>query len=174
MKNFKTFLKHHLKASYISGTKISEQTFTGIYRYLLSKLSENSVLGCQEMVQCKCLILSELRFFKRVRFSKRNCMVKWVIFFDSFCWLWDFPPENLKLVDKPFPFLVQIFFGGEGDCIRAFQSTMVDDIFIQPPHHEKVSYDPDWKTSFFCAVLRSVNVSDELLMKVVQYHYLLV
>ena len=121
MKNFKTFLKHHLKASYISGTKISEQTFTGIYRHLLSKLSENSVLGCQEMVQCKCLILSELRFFKRVRFSKRNCMVKWVIFFDSFCWLWDFPPENLKLVDKPFSFLVQIFFeGGRGIVLGHF------------------------------------------------------
>ena len=151
MKDFKTFLKHHLKASDISGTKISEQTFTGIYRHLLSKFSENAVLGCQESVQCKCLILSELRSFKRVRFSERNCMVKWVIFFDSFWWPWDFPPEDLKLVDQLFFFGPNFFLVPEwgGDCIRTFQSTMVADIFIQPPHHKKASYDTDWKLYFF-------------------------
>ena len=40
---------------------------------------------------------SELRFVKWVRFFERNCIVKWVIFFASFCWLWDFLLENLKL-----------------------------------------------------------------------------
>ena len=31
---------------------------------------------------------------------ERNCIVKWVIFSVSFCWLWDFLLENLKLKDK--------------------------------------------------------------------------
>ena len=31
---------------------------------------------------------------------ERNCIVKWVIFFASFCWLWDFVLENPKLTDK--------------------------------------------------------------------------
>ena len=34
---------------------------------------------------------------KFLRFFGRNCIVKWVIFFASFCWLWDFLLENLKL-----------------------------------------------------------------------------
>ena len=28
---------------------------------------------------------------------ERNCIVKWKIFFGSFCWLWDFLLKNLKL-----------------------------------------------------------------------------
>ena len=40
---------------------------------------------------------NELRFIKWVRFFERNCIVKWVIFFGSFCWLWDFLLNNLKL-----------------------------------------------------------------------------
>ena len=40
---------------------------------------------------------SKLRFLKRVRFFERNCIVKWVIFFASFCLLWDFLLENLYL-----------------------------------------------------------------------------
>ena len=31
-----------------------------------------------------------LRFVKGVRFFERNCIVKWVIFFGRFCWLWHF------------------------------------------------------------------------------------
>ena len=38
-----------------------------------------------------------LRFIKWVRFFERNWNVKWVILFVSFCWLWDFLLENLKL-----------------------------------------------------------------------------
>ena len=30
-------------------------------------------------------------------FLERNCIVKWVIFFAGFCWLWDFLLENLKI-----------------------------------------------------------------------------
>ena len=45
-------------------------------------------------------VLKELRFVKWVRLSEQNCIVKWEIFFPSFCWLWYFLPENLKLVDK--------------------------------------------------------------------------
>ena len=34
------------------------------------------------------------------RFFERNFIVKWVISFASFCWLWDFLPKSLKLIDK--------------------------------------------------------------------------
>ena len=34
------------------------------------------------------IMLSELRFVNWVRFFKRNCIVKWVTFVASFCWLW--------------------------------------------------------------------------------------
>ena len=40
---------------------------------------------------------NELRFIKWVRFFERNSIVKWVIFFGSFCGLWDFLLNNLKL-----------------------------------------------------------------------------
>ena len=35
-----------------------------------------------------------------VRFFEWNCIVKWVTFFASFCWLWDFLLENLKFKKK--------------------------------------------------------------------------
>ena len=41
-----------------------------------------------------------MRFIKWVRFFERNCIVKWVIFLGSFCWLWDFLLKNLKLKKK--------------------------------------------------------------------------
>ena len=40
---------------------------------------------------------NELRSVKWVRFFERNCVVKWVIFFASFCWLWEFLLDNLKM-----------------------------------------------------------------------------
>ena len=40
-------------------------------------------------------IVRELRFVKRVRFFERDCIIKWVTFFASFCWLWDFLLEDL-------------------------------------------------------------------------------
>ena len=43
------------------------------------------------------IIFNELRFIKWVRFFERNYIVKWVIFFGSFCWLWHFLLNNLKL-----------------------------------------------------------------------------
>ena len=42
-------------------------------------------------------VISELRFVKWVRFFAWNCIVKWLIFFSSFCWLWCLLLENLKL-----------------------------------------------------------------------------
>ena len=47
--------------------------------------------------------MSALRFVKWVRFFEQKRivkLVKWVIFFASFCWFWDFVLENLKLKDK--------------------------------------------------------------------------
>ena len=45
-------------------------------------------------------IMSELRFVKWARFFEQNCLVKWMIFFATFCWLWEFLPGNLKFKDK--------------------------------------------------------------------------
>ena len=75
MKYFKTFYKsqtaiclkkniqspHQIKNSYVSGTKIFEWRFTGIYRHLLSKCSENAILGHLEMVQRKWFFLAPIR-----------------------------------------------------------------------------------------------------------------
>ena len=47
--------------------------------------------------------MSALRFVKWVWFFEQKRiikLVKWAIFFASFCWFWDFVPENLKLKDK--------------------------------------------------------------------------
>ena len=103
-----------------------------IYRNIQTfafQVLRDAVLGRLERVQCKCffwhqtetcfwlccegiffIMLSVLKFVKWVRFFVRNSIVKW-IFFASFCWLWDFLPENLKLVNK-LHFLVQILFFG--------------------------------------------------------------
>ena len=43
---------------------------------------------------------SELRLIKWGRFFERNCIVKWVNFFASFCWLRDFLLENEKIKKK--------------------------------------------------------------------------
>ena len=45
---------HQIKTFCVSVTKIFERRFTGIYRYLLSKCSENAVFGLPKIVQCKC------------------------------------------------------------------------------------------------------------------------
>ena len=103
----------------MSGTKILLQRCTEIFRHLLSRYFKNAVVERQEMMQCKCFfwyqtekilleklsnekgfwlrcesvlfsMSSELRFLKWVRFFERNCIVKWVIFWASFCWLWGF------------------------------------------------------------------------------------
>ena len=95
-------------------------------RQLLSNCFKNAVLRRQEMAQCKyffwhqtetCLLenlesqkgfwlrcgsilfsmSSELKFIKWMRFFERNCIVKCLIFFVSFCWFRDFLLENLKL-----------------------------------------------------------------------------
>ena len=60
--------------------------------------SRNMVLGV--LWEYNFILLIELRFAKWVSCFKRNCIVKWVIVFVGFCWLQDFLPENLKIVDK--------------------------------------------------------------------------
>ena len=47
MKNCQTFY-------YILWTKVFLRRYTEMYRHLLSKCFKNAVLGCQEIVQCKC------------------------------------------------------------------------------------------------------------------------
>ena len=106
--------------------KIFLRRYIEIYRHLLSKYFKNAVLGRQEMVQCKYFFLTPNRnifarkFVKSGRilavlrehitfnvewvevrkmseFFLSEIVVKCVIFFASFCWLWDFLIENLKL-----------------------------------------------------------------------------
>ena len=43
---------------------------------------------------------SKLRFKEWLRFFDRNCIVKWVISFGSFCWAWEFLLKNMKLKKK--------------------------------------------------------------------------
>ena len=97
--------------------------YTEIYRIFTFKVL--AVLGSHEMVFCKCFLWhraetcllenfysqkgfwlyyesilfsmsSESRSVIWVMFFERNCIVRWAIFFPSFCWLWDFLLENLK------------------------------------------------------------------------------
>ena len=98
------------------------------------------------------IMLSELRFLKWVRFFERSCIVKRVIFFASFCWLWDFLPGNLKLTYELQIWSFESFFSGPNlffwDCLGRFRAfyytnfkiscrrpTMVTDIFTQRPYH---------------------------------------
>ena len=119
------FQPSQIKSYYVFETKIFLVRYTEIYRHLLLKCSKNAVLGRQEMVQCKyffwhktetCLLenlknekgfwlcfgnilfsmSNELSFAKWVRFFEQDCIVKWVIFFATFYWLWDFLLGNLE------------------------------------------------------------------------------
>ena len=116
---------HQIKSYYVFVTNIFLGRFTEIYRHLLSKCFKKVVLWRQEMVQCKCFFLHQTEtfllenlytenffgcvlgayYFQFQRswesqnewcFFDRNCIVKWVIFFTSFYWLWDFLQQNLE------------------------------------------------------------------------------
>ena len=74
--------------------------YTEINGHLLSKCFKNAVLGVKKLWSANVFsntMSSESKFIKWVRFFERNCIVKWVIIFGSFCWLWDFLLKNLKL-----------------------------------------------------------------------------
>ena len=63
-------------------------------------LTPNRYMFAEKFVRSRSTLvsmLSDLRFVKRVRFFEQNCIVKWVIFFDSFSWVCDFLLENLEL-----------------------------------------------------------------------------
>ena len=88
------------------------------------------------------IMFSELWFVKRI-FFEGNLILKWMIFFDSFCWLSDFLLKNLKLRDKLQIWGFELFFGPNfvfwGIVSGRFsqrnfcrRSTMVATIFIQP------------------------------------------
>ena len=121
--NYSAF--HQIKTFYAFGTKVFLRRYTGIYRELSLKCSENVVLGRLEMVLRKYFFLRSARnifagkFVKWVRilavsweyifynverievrkmsrFFERNFIVKWVTCFASFCWFGDFLLHNLK------------------------------------------------------------------------------
>ena len=46
--------RHQIKTYYVSGTNSFLRRYTEIYIHSLSKCLRHAVLGCQEMVQCKC------------------------------------------------------------------------------------------------------------------------
>ena len=52
-------IPNQIKSYYVSGTEIFWRRYTEIYRHLLSKCFENTVLELQEMVQCKCFFSRE-------------------------------------------------------------------------------------------------------------------
>ena len=75
--------------------------------------------------------------------DERNCIIKWVVLFAGLCWLWDFLPENLKVMVKlqiwgfkSFIFLVQmsflgLSFGTYGQmCCRFSFSKRLLEVFI--------------------------------------------
>ena len=45
-------------------------------------------------------IIFNVKWVEARKIVERNCIVKCVIFFANFCWLWDFLLENLKLRKK--------------------------------------------------------------------------
>ena len=116
---------HQIKSYYVSRRNIFIRGCLEIYRHLLSKCFKNAIIGRQERVQCKyffwhqtetCLlenlqsqkdfwllredIIFNVKWVEVCKIVERNCIVKCVIFFANFCWLWDFLLENLKLRKK--------------------------------------------------------------------------
>ena len=101
--------------------KIFLRIHTKIYKVLLSKCFKNAVLGASKNGTVHV-------YWKICKVFEQNCIVKWVIFFASFCWLCNFLLENLKLQKKNKKkqknvkefqiwdfkslYFVQIFFGG--------------------------------------------------------------
>ena len=85
------------------------EVYTNVHTFAFLVL-HNVVSGHLEMVRSNFFLTasrtmflakeSGSRFIKWVKFFERNCIVKWMIFFDSFWWLWDFLSENLKLIEK--------------------------------------------------------------------------
>ena len=88
-------------------------------------------------------------------------IVKWVIFFANFCWIWDFLLEKLKLIDKlPIWGFESYLLSGSNlvfwNCFMASshcnfknlcrRPTMVNKIFTPPPHHKEASYDSAYTT----------------------------
>ena len=70
----------------------SANAFLTPNRKMLAEKFEKSFWLCCESILF--LMSSELRFKKWVRFFEQNCIVKWVNFLASFCWLRDFLLEN--------------------------------------------------------------------------------
>ena len=71
----------------------------GAVQMFFTDTNQKHIFGCV----CRSIffiLFSELRFVKSVKFFDRNCIVKWVTSFASFCCLWDTLQENLKLEDK--------------------------------------------------------------------------
>ena len=71
---------------------------------------------------------------KWVRFFERNCIVKWVTFFASFCWLWDFLQENHSFSSPNFGGF-WTFLRHSSQCNFKFfrrWPIMAADIFTQP------------------------------------------
>ena len=113
-------------------------------------------------------ITSDSRFIKSVRFFKQIYILKWVIFFASFCWLWDSLLENPKLKEKLQLWDFESFIFWFKFCrfeavLRHFSQynfkicrlhrTIVDDIFTHLSHHKKTSYGPECHSFTFKLIL---------------------
>ena len=76
-------------------------------------------------------MLSEFRFMKWVKFFERNYIVKYMIFFASFCWFWDFLPKNLKLMNSKYEIFNHIFFWSKFCFLRTILEHFSQ--YIMPP-----------------------------------------
>ena len=104
---------HRIKCYYVFGKKISYGDIQKYTEYLLSKYLQflgvtkwccANVFSDTEQKHVFWLyyesilfsMSSESRSVIWVMFFEWNCIVRWAIFFPSFCWLWDFLLQNLK------------------------------------------------------------------------------
>ena len=90
-----------IKSYYVFGTKIFLWRYAEISRHLLSMCFKNAVLGVKKWSSANVFLTPNQNMFaeKFVKSSELR-FVKWVIFFASFCWLWNFLLENLKIKKK--------------------------------------------------------------------------
>ena len=65
----------------------------------VTKQPQRYVCSICEWVRLLSLLLEYIFYnVKWMRFFGRNCIVKWVIFFAIFCWLWGFLLVNMTII----------------------------------------------------------------------------
>ena len=75
-------LPHWIKPYYVSGKYFLMEIYrkTEKYRHLLSKCFKSAVLGCQEMVQCKCFCWNQAETCLLGNLQSQNLLREHIIF----------------------------------------------------------------------------------------------